>query len=433
MTAENGGRVSGPIAVAVVTGDPARLRQLMALLETDARLQLVHCDGSDVDAVHAIAARPPEDDGSAVVVVDVPSRLGDDLKLVRSISKGTNEASIVVVGPKPDLALATLIAGASGVVTREPSAQELCDAVACVADGDAAVTAEVATSLVRRYQRLDEELSPGAMFQADVPSSGASTAASLCASRASRYAGIGPPANIGRRRAAPMRPARQAVLRGDRFAAFSDYLRHRGGEGEGAAECRRDHDETHGGMMGRRIRRRVTNLLHQLLGNSCNPTGSKLPTDRFPTRLHGIGQYRVRRPVRIGAIPPELRRFLPPRPPRRTTTIRPCPPSSRRRATPAAPDRGPQSRERRAIREQLLHAGGIDVVADTGDGERVVRLVHRMSLPCSSPMYRSRAATAWMSRRRSGRRRPACTSVLRRCVGRGRSSWRRCEPRWASS
>ncbi|UGS34622.1 hypothetical protein DSM104329_01001 [Capillimicrobium parvum] len=157
MTAGNGGRISGPIAVAVVTGDPARLHRLIALLETDARLQLVHCDGSDVDAVHAIAARPPEDNGSAVVVVDVPSRLGDDLELVRFISKGTGEAAIVVVGPEPDLALATLIAGASGVVTREPSAQELCDAVACVADGDAAVTPEVATSLVRRYQGFDED------------------------------------------------------------------------------------------------------------------------------------------------------------------------------------------------------------------------------------------------------------------------------------
>jgi hypothetical protein len=43
------------------------------------------------------------------------------------------------------------------VVTREPSAQELCDAVACVAYGDAAVTPEVAASLVRRYQQLDED------------------------------------------------------------------------------------------------------------------------------------------------------------------------------------------------------------------------------------------------------------------------------------
>jgi DNA-binding NarL/FixJ family response regulator len=38
-------------------------------------------------------------------------------------------------------------------------------------------------------------------------------------------------------------------------------------------------------------------------------------------------------------------------------------------------DRSPV--ERRAIREQLVHAGGIDVVADTGDGEEVVTLVHR--------------------------------------------------------
>ncbi|UGS34620.1 response regulator [Capillimicrobium parvum] len=38
-------------------------------------------------------------------------------------------------------------------------------------------------------------------------------------------------------------------------------------------------------------------------------------------------------------------------------------------------DRSPG--ERRAIRKQLAHAGGIDVVADTGDGEELVRLVHR--------------------------------------------------------
>jgi DNA-binding NarL/FixJ family response regulator len=158
MIAESGPQNSGRIAVAVVTGDPMRHRQLLALLEPDARLHLVQSDGSDVDAVQAITALAPEDNGNgAVVVVDVPSRLGDDLELVRAISRETDEVPIVVVGPEPDLALATLIAGASGVVPREPSAEELCDAVACVAYGDAAVTPEVATTLVRRYQRLDED------------------------------------------------------------------------------------------------------------------------------------------------------------------------------------------------------------------------------------------------------------------------------------
>jgi DNA-binding NarL/FixJ family response regulator len=38
-------------------------------------------------------------------------------------------------------------------------------------------------------------------------------------------------------------------------------------------------------------------------------------------------------------------------------------------------DRSPA--ERQAIRERLRRAGGIDVVADTGDGDEVVRLVHR--------------------------------------------------------
>lgn len=159
MITQNRRQISGQIAVAVVTSDGDRLRRLVRQLETDERLRVVACDGSEVEAVDGIASRTPQDDraGSAVVVVDVPSGLGDDIELVRSISRGAGEAAIVVVGPDLDAALAALIAGASGVVARDASAAQLCDAVTSVAFGDAAVTPEVATCLVRRYQLLAED------------------------------------------------------------------------------------------------------------------------------------------------------------------------------------------------------------------------------------------------------------------------------------
>jgi DNA-binding NarL/FixJ family response regulator len=158
MISDNSGAVCGQIAVAVVTGDGHRLRHLVSILDGDARLRVVRCDGSELDAVRGLATRAPEDDRTAraVVVVDVPSHVGDDVELVRSIARHTDDAAMIVVGPDLDLALAMLLAGASGVVARHASRQELRDAVACVAHGDAAVTPEVATCLLRRYQLQSE-------------------------------------------------------------------------------------------------------------------------------------------------------------------------------------------------------------------------------------------------------------------------------------
>ena len=90
--------------------------------------------------------------------------------------------------------------------------------------------------------------------------------------------------------------------------------------------------------------------------------------------------------------------------------------------------------ERLAIREQLLHAGGFDVVADTGDGEEVVMLVHRHVLSVLvtdvSLMRRDGLDVAQTLRPRHPPY-ASCSSPRRRRLS---TSWRRCEPaRWGSS
>lgn len=152
---------SGPpfqTAVAVVAGDGSRFRRLVALVESDPALSVVQGDGSEAAAVEGLATRAPDDDGAetAVVLVDVPSGLGDDVDLVQSIARQAGDAAIVVVGPDLDLAVELLLAGASGVMPRDASLDDLGEAVACVVRGDAAVPPEIATRLLRRYQMLAE-------------------------------------------------------------------------------------------------------------------------------------------------------------------------------------------------------------------------------------------------------------------------------------
>ena len=228
--------------------------------------------------------------------------------------------------------------------------------------------------------------------------------------------GSGPPAAIGRRRAAPVRPARQA-LRGGRFGGSGDHLRHLGGEGEGAAERRRlDHDETHVGNDARRVRRRGENL-SSASGRLLPPDGEQAPTGASRSaRATCAHRVDARRPG--GRISAGLRKFLPASA-RRTTSI----PAMAAEAVDAGPpvrlliaDRSPV--ERRATRERLLHAGGM---MSSPDGRRRGgRQDGRPAVPAVLVTDVSLVrATAGRRADALGRRRPAWRPVLRRAVDSG--------------
>ncbi|MBX5441454.1 MAG: response regulator transcription factor [Solirubrobacteraceae bacterium] len=136
------------VRVALIAGGTVRESMLRAALEADGR-RILHEDLEPEEVLDALAGLAAD-----VVVLDVPTGLGDDIAVIASIAAASEPTGVVVVLPRDhaELAVQALLAGATGVVWREACDGSLRNAVAAVARGEAAVPGAVTMALVQRLR-----------------------------------------------------------------------------------------------------------------------------------------------------------------------------------------------------------------------------------------------------------------------------------------
>jgi DNA-binding NarL/FixJ family response regulator len=141
------------LTVAIATDDQARQSSLR---------QAFVCTTSDrVRALASPELKQLADIGPDAVVIDSPCTFADQVKLTGELSRLPGAPAVIVVGAQDadlGLAVATLGAGAGGLLPRTATDDELREAVACVLRGEAVVPPAVAAHVVRALQEADHRM-----------------------------------------------------------------------------------------------------------------------------------------------------------------------------------------------------------------------------------------------------------------------------------
>jgi DNA-binding NarL/FixJ family response regulator len=139
------------LKIAIATDDPARQSWLRQAF-----------DGPSPGAARALGSPQLHllaDIGPDAVVIDSPCTFADQVQLTERLSRLPGAPAVIVVGAQDadlQLAVATLGAGAGGLLPRTATDGELRDAVECVLRGEAVVPPQVAAHVVRALQEADD-------------------------------------------------------------------------------------------------------------------------------------------------------------------------------------------------------------------------------------------------------------------------------------
>jgi DNA-binding NarL/FixJ family response regulator len=141
-----------PVRVLVVDDHAAIRAGVQAVLAREPDLQPIDGASSADQALDKARARQPD-----VAVVDHRLEAGDGLTLARHLKALPNPPAVLIYSAMADpaLAVATVVAGADGIVGKGGTADDLCDAIRFVARGRS-VRPKLAPSTLRSSaERLD--------------------------------------------------------------------------------------------------------------------------------------------------------------------------------------------------------------------------------------------------------------------------------------
>jgi two-component system nitrate/nitrite response regulator NarL len=139
-----------PIRVLLADDHPLFLRSVAGAVQERPSLQLVGQVTDGRRALEEIRALVPD---VAVVDVRMPGMTGTEVAAAATAEGLATRILILSAYVDDDLVYETLAAGAAGYVSKELDRDQILDAVATVAGGEAVVSATAQTGLVRELQR----------------------------------------------------------------------------------------------------------------------------------------------------------------------------------------------------------------------------------------------------------------------------------------
>lgn len=143
-----------PISVSIVEDNPGTRNNLVALLNSEPQLRLLHAYASGEEAVRGILPVEPPD----VVVVDIklPGMSGIECVAKLKAEMPGLRVLILTTYQESDLIFNCLRAGANGYLLKEMPAEELIQAIQEVHSGGAPMSMQIARKVVAYFHELKE-------------------------------------------------------------------------------------------------------------------------------------------------------------------------------------------------------------------------------------------------------------------------------------
>lgn len=143
----------------LLADDHRMLREGLRRSMVEAGFDVVGEAADGIEAVRMAEALKPD-----VVLMDVTMPRCDGVEACRRVVESDNGARVVMLTMHSDTStIAEAIrAGASGYLTKDCATAEICDAVRMAADGETAVSAGIARSMLAEVERLDGPSTPPA-------------------------------------------------------------------------------------------------------------------------------------------------------------------------------------------------------------------------------------------------------------------------------
>jgi DNA-binding NarL/FixJ family response regulator len=138
----------------MLADDHRMLREGLRRSMTEEGFQVVGEAGDGEEAVRLAAELQPD-----VILMDVSMPDVDGVEATRRIRDIIPETRVIMLTmhPDPDVVAAALRAGAAGYLVTDCSTEEIAEAVRLAASDDAAMSADVAASMLDEVRRLPEE------------------------------------------------------------------------------------------------------------------------------------------------------------------------------------------------------------------------------------------------------------------------------------
>ncbi len=144
--------MADPVTVLVADDHPIYREGIVRAINERAELELVGEAGDGREALERISALRPR-----VAVLDIRMPHLDGTQVLSALRRDGVETDVLFLSAfmEPELAYKTVAAGAKGYLSKEASRQQICDAVATIANGGTAYAAEVQAHLAREIQERE--------------------------------------------------------------------------------------------------------------------------------------------------------------------------------------------------------------------------------------------------------------------------------------
>jgi NarL family two-component system response regulator LiaR len=146
--------VAERLRVVIADDDPLARRVVRDVLQSEPGMVVAAeaCDG--VEAVELSLHYRPE-----IVLVEAALGRMDGIEVARRISERAPEVGVVIftVNVTTDLAVRALRAGASGILSKQVSIENLARALRGVIDGEAAISRSMMMSLIQRLREMPDD------------------------------------------------------------------------------------------------------------------------------------------------------------------------------------------------------------------------------------------------------------------------------------